>query len=218
MHTQKLVILAATLASAQLASAATIINPAFDTRADTSASTALNKSDINNLGVGPIDGSNRGFRSYLTFDLTSAPTATSVSLDLFSIDPPFSDESNTATLAQTFTLFSLASDWDGATAYPLGTDLATFDITPTTGNDTQNIAFSNTAALTSAYNNAIGGSLYLGIYSPQGEAAAAGTRSFVFQQSMEDASQPQLTVIPEPSAALISAMGLLALLGRRRRK
>lgn len=36
-------------------------------------------------------------------------------------------------------------------------------------------------------------------------------------ENAEPSLTPKLTVIPEPSAALMSAMGLLALFGRRRR-
>ena len=71
----------------------------------------------------------------------------------------------------------------------MGTALATVNITPATGTDTQNIEFSG-ANLANAFNNAIGGNLYLGIKTDQEGAA---TRSFTFFQSTEDPSKPTLS-------------------------
>jgi hypothetical protein len=175
------------------------------------------------LGIGPVSGSDAFFRTYLTFNLTSESAATTVSLTVFSASE---NENNTTTnLVQNFTLFSLASNWNNASNNPLpgGTDLATFTTTLSSNPD-GDITFSS-AALTSAFHAAVGGTLYLGIYSPEGEAAASGTRAFqwfrprdVGGSSYLAGEEPTLTYtpIPEPSAALLGSLGLLALLRRRR--
>ena len=67
--------------------------------------------------------------------------------------------------------FQIPSDWNAATAPgPEGTALATVNITPALGTDTQNIQFSS-PDLANAFNNAIGSKLYLGIKTDQEGAA-----------------------------------------------
>ena len=72
---------------------------------------------------------------------------------------------------------------------PEGTALATVNITPAVGTDTQDIEFSSTN-LANAFNNAIGGNLYLGIKTDKENFA---NRSFTYFQSTEDPSKPALT-------------------------
>jgi hypothetical protein len=178
------------LASVQ---AQTTILPTFDDRSRLNHPTTpdnLDQSSTDTLAVGAIDGSNDYFRSYLTFDLSSVPPATTVTLRLF----PRLNENNTSSLNQTYTLFQLPSDWHGETRPgPLGTNLATFHFTPETdASDDTTIVFSS-AALTSAFNALAGsGILYLGIHSPEAEAAPAGTRSFTWLGSRETDSAPEL--------------------------
>ena len=131
----------------------------------------------------------------MTFDLSglTQPTddATTVTLKLFS--NAGGNEGNTAPLLpQVFTLFQVSSDWNGTVAPgPEGTALATVNITPALGNDSQNIEFSGTS-LVNAFNNAIGSTLYLGIKS---DKEGVNNRSFCNFQSIEDPSKPTLTTI-----------------------
>ncbi len=152
---------------------------AFDDRGDIAFAGPLNKTSPNDLGVGPIS-SGRFSRTYLTFDLTSASAASGeTTLVLY----PAGSENNTSSVAQTFTLFVLDSDWDGAAQPgPDGTAVATTPFTPQTGNDNRGISFTSTA-LTTAFNNALGGALHLGIKSDvEGDAV----RSFLFLASREE--------------------------------
>lgn len=220
--TSSLNVLVAALASAQLASATTII-ASFDARSETDGDPGPSNSSTVDLAVGPIS-LNRAFRSYLTFDLTSAPTVNvggTVELILSHTTTPVTNdanEGNTSALAQDFILFRVASDWDGASPTgggPESTTLVTLSVTPTVGNHSTGVTFSG-ANLINAYNSAIGGNLYLGIKS---SAENTDNRSFIWFGSSEDAtgSQPLLdVVVPEPSAALLGGLGLLALLRRRR--
>jgi len=226
----RLTVLSAVLASAQLAAAAVTILPTHDSRGrvqDGVVTTIPTADNDTRLGVGPVDGSDDYFRSYLAFDLTSelaaVPTET-LTVNLFDAG---ANENNTTTgFTQNFTLFQVASDWDGVSPLPGGTDLASVELTFGTGNAVANLSFSS-AALTSAFNDAVGGMFYLGIYSPEGEAAAPGTRSFLWLSSLESSTagggsdsgaRPSLTYtpIPEPSTALLGGLGLLYLLRRRR--
>lgn len=182
-----LVCLLSGLFTLQPASAVTL-NPIADSRSEpTVAPTASNTGD---LGVGPITAT-RYFRTYLTFDLsalTTNDTASAATLKLFNVG----SEGNTSALPQVYTLFQVDANWDGTPAPgPEGTALATVNITPAVGNDTQNIEFSG-ANLANAFNNAIGGNLYLGIKTDQEGAAA---RSFTWFQSTEDPSKPTLSTI-----------------------
>ncbi|MCH7226812.1 hypothetical protein [Haloferula sp. A504] len=182
--------------------AAITLNPSFDSIGRFKASGG-NTDPVNastgNLGVGPVSGSDDYFRSYLTFDLSGESTATGESvLTLSSTGFTSRDEANDLELEQTFTLYALASDWDGTTApgpNP-GTILGTVTLTITTGDDTQYLSFSS-AALTTAFNNAVGGNLYLGILSDgEGLAPAANDRSFKWFGSSEDpGAEPTLTYV-----------------------
>ena len=67
--------------------------------------------------------------------------------------------------------------------------------------------------------------LYLGIYSPEGEAAVSGTRSFQWFRPTDvggsnylAGEEPTLTYtpVPEPSTALLLGLAFLRLLRRRR--
>ena len=216
--------LLAALAGGQLASAAITILPTEDGRGENGAS-VVNADASNNfrLGVGPVTGSTRGFRSYLTFDLTSETTATDVTVSFF--DAGANESNTTVSFTQNLTLFQLGSDWDGSLPNP-GMTLATVQVTLGTGNPAANLSF-NSTALTTAFNNAVGGPLYLGLYSPEGEAASTSTRSFLWLSSLESSvdgggsdsgARPSLTytAVPEPSAALLGGVCLLALLRRRR--
>jgi hypothetical protein len=153
--------------------------------------------NISNLAVGPVDGSNNYFRTYLTFDLTSAEMVEDVKLTLTHGNY---GEGNTSSLAQIFTLFGVASDWNGVAAHgPEGTALATQNITPAIGDDKQSVSF-RSEALTAAFNAAVGGTLYLGIKS-DAESASAGIRSFMFFGSVEDAGrEPKFTYSDIPMA------------------
>lgn len=160
---------------------------AFDARSDTLLpQNALNKTEAFDLGVGPIS-SGRYYRSYLSFDLSSASPATGETTLVLS---PTGNENNTSALPQTFTLFVLSADWDGVTfPGPEGTAVATVEFTPVIGNETRGISFTS-AALTTAFNNALGGSLHLGIKS---DAEGTDSRSFLFLASSEDAGlEPRL--------------------------
>jgi hypothetical protein len=157
---------------------------AFDARADTQFTepplNIFNRTATSDLAVGPVM-SGRYFRSYLTFDLSAASAAAGETTLVLS---PVGNENNTSELAQTFTLFVLDSDWDGATfPGPEGTAVATVNFTPAIGfNDNRGITFTS-AALTTAFNNARGGNLHLGIKS---DAEGADSRSFLFLASLED--------------------------------
>ena len=177
-----------------------------------------------NLAIGPVDGSDEYFRSFLTFDLTSESVATGTTTLTLSGSGfgSGSDEDNTTALAQTFTLYSLGSDWNNAAAPgpAPGTILDMTDLTVATGDDTQDLIFGSTG-LTTVFNDAFNNSdpLYLGI-SSSGESSALGTRSFKWFGSTEDSgAEPVIsyTAIPEPSSALVlGGFWLLALLHRRR--
>ena len=218
-------IVAGILMACSTAQAATVIASADSRGRQGTSPQSPTTTDTALLAVGPVSGSDSFFRTYLTFNLTNETAATTVSLTVFSASDASSEANTITNLVQNFTLFSLASNWNNASNDPLpgGTDLATF--TTTLGvNPDGDITFSS-AALTSAFNAAVGGTLYLGIYSPEGEAAASGTRAFqwfrptdVGGSSYLAGEEPTLTYtpIPEPSAALLGSLGLLALLHRRR--
>lgn len=152
----------------------------FDARADSVNENPLDKTSPNDLGVGPIS-SGRFSRTYLTFDLTSASVATGETTLILS---PAGVENNTSSVAQTFTLFVLDSDWDGAAQPgPEGAPVATISFTPQTGGDDNRGVRFTSAALTTAFNNALGGNLYLGIISDQ---EGPDARSFLWLASREE--------------------------------
>ncbi len=160
----------------------------------------LDKNSTVSLAVGAIDGANDFFRSYLTFDLSGEAPGLAVTLTLF----PKLEENNTSVLNQTYTLFQLDSDWHGEIRPgPMGTPLATFNFTPATGaSDDTTIVFSS-AALTDAFNALAGnGTLYLGIYSPEAEAAPAGTRSFTWLGSRHSGPSPELQYSGNPAVRI----------------
>jgi hypothetical protein len=175
------------LCTLQPASAVTLYASA-DTRIDSASSSPLSAANTADLGVGPIS-TNRYFRTYLAFDLsalTASDATTNVTLKLFNT----AGEANTSALPQVYTLFQVAGNWDGtAIPGPGGTALATVNITPASGTDTQNIEFSSTN-LANAFNSAIGGNLYLGIKTDKENFA---NRSFTYFQSAEDPNPPALT-------------------------
>jgi hypothetical protein len=146
----------------------------------------LDNTRTTDLAVGPIS-SGRYFRSYLTFDLTGASAATGETTLVLS---QIGVENNTSSVPQTFTLFVLDSDWNGASfPGPEGTAVATVNLTPATGNDNRGISFTS-AALTTAFNSAIGGNLHLGIKS---DVEGPDSRSFLFLASLEDVGlEPRL--------------------------
>ena len=153
---------------------------AFDTRADTNSALPLDQTSTTDLAIGPVS-IGRYFRSYLTFDLSGAsPAAGDTTLVL----SPAGVENNTSSVPQTLTLFVLGADWNGATQpWPDGTAVATINFTPrTSGDDNRGISFSS-AALTTAFNNALGGNLYLGIKS---DAEGADARSFLWLAGAEE--------------------------------
>lgn len=191
----KLTVLILTVLLPAGAESATII-VSQDSRARPSEPT-LSGTNSNDLAVGPI-ASGDYFRTYLTFDLTSAAAASDVSLFLTN---DTSNENNSSSLSQVFTLFQVASNWSGqAQPGPLGTSLATINITPSTGNATQNVSF-NSPALTSAFNAALGGNFYLGIRS---DAEGVDARSFLWLNSLEGGSNSpaQLVSVQSPEIAV----------------
>jgi hypothetical protein len=171
----------------------------FDSVARSTTATPIDQSNPNDLAVGPVSSTDY-FRTYLAFDLSSAPSATGeTSLILH----PSGSENNTSSLAQTFTLFSLGSHWNGSTqAGPVGTSIASTAFTPQAPNDSRSIRFTG-AALTTAFNNARGGTLYLGIRS---SAEGANARSFVWLASREDAGlEPRLVYVAGTSPNTFAA-------------
>lgn len=195
------------------------ITASFDSRSETDGDPGPSNATTSDMAVGPIS-AGRSFRSYLTFDLTGATAiAPGGSVELVLSHQTSGggnpNEGNTSSLAQVFTLFEVASDWDGAASPgPEGVALDTADVTPTLGNFGEDLVFSSPELIT-AFNNAVGGTLYLGIKS---DLENTDARSFVWYGSSEDAGfEPVLnTVVPEPtSLALLSLGGLLA--ARRRR-
>lgn len=185
---------AAALFSVGVVTAETLF-PTFDSPGRPVFETDLDRDNTGNLGLGPVRTSDF-FRSYFTFDLTNATTATGLTtLSLVGGSFPSGSEGNTSSLAQVFTLFLLSEDWDGAAQPgPVGTTLATVNITPGLGDDLQEVSFSS-EALTAAFNNAIGSNLYLGISS---DIEGPDTRSFKWFASVEDVGfEPQLIFFPE---------------------
>jgi hypothetical protein len=194
-HTKALIPALLTFAFAAGDASAAIVTASADgigrfkaSAADTTPSSVY----AGNLGIGPVSGSDDYFRTFLTFDVSGESLAGgATTLTLSGTGFGSSDESNDLELLQTFTLYSLASDWDGATAPGpgpgSGTILDTTDLTITTGDDTQDLIFSS-AALTTAFNDAFSGSglLYLGIVS-SGESLtpAANDRSFKERDAMK---------------------------------
>lgn len=182
-----LVCLLTGLFTLQPASAVTLY-PTFDCRSQQNV--APTNSSVTDLAVGSVSATSY-YRSYLTFDLsalTASDATTNVTLKLFNTG----GEANSNVLAQVYTLFQVSSNWNGTAAPgPEGTALATVNITPAIGTDTRDIEFSSTN-LANAFNNAIGGTLYLGIKTDKELFAA--NRSFTFFNSTEDAGrQPTLT-------------------------
>ncbi|MFZ9937911.1 MAG: Ig-like domain-containing protein [Luteolibacter sp.] len=176
--------------------AAASLIPAFDSIARPSTVANIDPSHTGNLGVGPLLADDY-FRSYLTFDLSEETAATGEVILRFA-GSGFGigeNENNTSSLPQTFTLFAVSSDWAGAgQPFPTGTPLATIAFTPQTGNDNQTLSFSS-AALTSAFNSAIGGDLYLGLAS---DAEGPANRCFKWLGSMEDVGfEPLLIYLPD---------------------
>ena len=180
----RLALMVGSLVGPSPVSAQTTLLPSADARSRQQADpTSANAGDTNRLGVGPVNGSDDYFRSYLAFDLTNEESASVVILTLPSTNAP---ESNTASgFTQNFTLFQVASDWDGVSPPPNGTDLASHELTlDPVASSGMGLAFSS-PALTAAFNDAIGSTLYLGVSSPEGEAAPPGTRSFLWLTSSE---------------------------------
>ena len=139
----------------------------------------LDNTRTTDLAVGPVS-TGRYFRSYLTFDLTGASAATGETTLVLS---QMGAENNISAVPQTFTLFVIGAEWNGAAfPGPEGTAVATVDFTPASGNDNRGISFTS-AALTTAFNNALGGDLHLGIKS---DAEGIDARSFLFLASAED--------------------------------
>jgi hypothetical protein len=179
--------------------AGTKVLAASDDRVDTQFTSPpdslLDNTRVTDMAVGPVS-STRYFRSYLTFDLSGASAASGETTLVLSSAPSGSastaNEGNTSSVAQTFTLFVLDSDWNGAPfPGPEGTAVATINFTPASGNDNRGISFTS-AALTTAFNNAVavGGNLHLGIKS---DAEGTDARSFLFLGSMEDVGlEPRL--------------------------
>ena len=191
---------AALLSLAALCAHADTLIPTHDAAGRGSTGT-LDRTSTGNLYVGPI-GTNDFARTFLTFDLSSQSAASGTTTLSFSVSGPASlSESNTSSIAQTFTLYALTSDWNGA-ANPgptPGTVLATVSFTPSTGDDTQSLSFTSTA-LTTAFNNALGGTLHLGIKS---DVEGTNIRSFKWMASREDAGyEPKLTFTPDNSLAI----------------
>lgn len=213
-HTPRLTFLILSLTNLQLISAQTTLLPSADARPrQQAAPVSAVATDPNRLGVGPVNGSADYFRSYLAFDLTNVEFATEVTLTLSSANAP---ESNTAVgFTQNFTVFQVASDWDGVSPLPNGTDLASTELTlGTTAISRASLSFTS-ADLATAFNNAIGGTLYLGVYSPEGEAAPTGTRSFLWLSSTESSSagggsepgaQPSLSYFTDSSNPTLTAL------------
>jgi hypothetical protein len=200
--------------------AAEIITASFDSRSETDGDPGPTNATTSDLAVGPVS-AGRSFRTYLTFDLSGA-TAVGAggSIELVLSHTTSSgapNEVNASELAQTFSLFEVASDWSGTTAPgPEGVVLDTAAVTPAIGNHSDDLVFSS-PDLVNAFNNAIGGNLYLGIKT---NVENTNARSFVWYGSTEDSgNEPVLNtvLVPEPgSLALLSLGGLLIAASRRR--
>ncbi len=168
----------------------------------------LDRDYAGNLYVGPI-GTNDFARTFLTFDLSSETAATGATTLTFAVTGVPLNEGNTSSTPQTFTLYSLASDWDGAAAPgpDPGTVLATVSFTPTTGDDTQALSFSS-EALTTAFNNALGGNLHLGIKS---DVEGPNVRSFKWMASREDPGlEPKLRFTTETTKLAMKGISVEA--------
>lgn len=216
-------VLTAIVSLSSIHSASADLMPIYDARADTAATSGIIDRNANTLlAVGPLS-SGRFFRTYFTFDLSEESLAADVTFDLFASGANFiaNNENNTAALLQTFSLFQLESDWDGASISsggPLGTELAQITVNVPAGDYTENIAF-NSVALTAAFNNAIGGNLYLGLRSLQEDA---GVRSFAWLAQTENTAtgvRPvmRVTAVPEPASWLVLSVASWGLVLRRRR-
>lgn len=196
------------------AQAATVI-ATFDSRSDTSLTDPLSTASTSDLAIGLVS-SGRSFRTYLTFDLSGETAAAGVTTLI--LNDRGANENNSSSVAQTVSLFVLSSDWDGlAQPGPTGTPLASASLTPSTGNSSGNLTFSS-AELTDAFNDALGGNLYLGISS---DLEGTDARSFGWFGSIEDPGfEPTLnyTPVPEPGSGilLLGGMGLLAFRRSRR--
>jgi len=196
------------------AQAATVL-ASFDSRSDTSLADPLSTASTSDLAIGLVSGG-RSFRTYLTFDL-SGETAAAGETTLILVDRG-ANENNSSSVAQTVSLFVLSADWDGAAQPgPTGTTLASVSFAPSAGNSTGDLTFSS-AELTAAFNNALGGNLYLGISS---DLEGTDARSFGWFGSIEDSGfEPTLnyTPVPEPGSGMLvlGGMGLLAFRRSRR--